>query len=113
MRAALDEAPGTPHPQRAAVFAVEAERRDEPLPPAGEPTQLAARLAAGQFVVGVEMDPPRGFDTHKLLAGAHLLAEAGADVINVADSPMARMRMSAWAAAHLVQRDVRIEAVLH
>jgi methionine synthase I (cobalamin-dependent)/5,10-methylenetetrahydrofolate reductase len=113
MREALDEAPGTLHPQRAAVFTVEAERRDEPLPPDGEPTQLATRLAAGQFVVGVEMDPPRGFDTHKLLAGAHMLAEAGADVINVADSPMARMRMSAWAAAHLVQRNVRIEAVLH
>jgi homocysteine S-methyltransferase len=74
---------------------------------------LAEKLAAGKFVVGVEMDPPRGFSTHKLLAGAHLLAEAGADVINVADSPMARMRMSAWAVAHLIQREVRLETVLH
>jgi len=61
----------------------------------------------------VEMDPPRGFSTHKLLAGAHLLAEAGADVINVADAPMARMRMSAWAVCHLIQQDVKIETVLH
>jgi homocysteine S-methyltransferase len=59
------------------------------------------------------MDPPRGFSTHKLLAGAHLLAEAGADVINVADSPMARMRMSPWAVCELIQRDVGLETVLH
>jgi methionine synthase / methylenetetrahydrofolate reductase(NADPH) len=51
------------------------------------------------------MDPPRGLSTHKLLAGASLLAEAGADVINVADSPMARMRMSPWAVCDLIQQD--------
>ena len=33
------------------------------------------------------MSPPRGLSTHKLLAGASLLADSGADVINVADSP--------------------------
>ena len=59
------------------------------------------------------MDPPRGLSTHKLLAGASLLAEAGADVINVADSPMARMRMSPWAVCDLVQRQVEVETVLH
>jgi 5,10-methylenetetrahydrofolate reductase len=42
-----------------------------------------------------------------------LLAEAGADVINVADSPMARMRMSPWAVCSLIQRQVKIETVLH
>ena len=59
------------------------------------------------------MDPPRGLSTHKLLAGASLLAEAGADVIDVADSPMARMRMSPWAVCNLIQRKVGIETVLH
>ena len=59
------------------------------------------------------MDPPRGLTTHKLLAGASLLKEAGADVINVADSPMARMRMSPWAVCSLVQRRVEIETTLH
>jgi len=59
------------------------------------------------------MDPPRGLSTHKLLAGATLLAEAGADVINVADSPMARMRMSPWAVCALIQDKVGIEATLH
>ncbi|WP_041454735.1 MULTISPECIES: bifunctional homocysteine S-methyltransferase/methylenetetrahydrofolate reductase [Anaerolinea] len=77
------------------------------------PTQLAQKLAQGQFVVAVEMDPPRGFSTHKLLAGASLLAEAGADVIDVADSPMARMRMSPWAVCDLIQDKIGIETVLH
>jgi homocysteine S-methyltransferase len=59
------------------------------------------------------MDPPRGLSTHKLIAGASLLTEAGADVINVADSPMARMRMSAWAVCDVVQRKVGVETTLH
>jgi homocysteine S-methyltransferase len=77
------------------------------------PTQLAQKLAQGKFVVAVEMDPPRGLSTHKLLAGASLLVEAGADVINVADSPMARMRMSPWAVCNLIQRKAGIETVVH
>ena len=76
-------------------------------------SHLAGRLAARQFVVSVEMDPPRGLSLHKLLAGASLLAEAGADVINIADSPMARMRMSPWAVCSQVQRQFDIETVLH
>lgn len=79
----------------------------------GIPSQLSQKLAAGEFVVSVEMDPPRGLSTHKLLAGANLLADAGADVINIADSPMARMRMSPWAVCSLIQREFGIETVLH
>jgi len=41
------------------------------------------------------------------------MAEAGADVIDVADSPMARMRMSPWAVCNLIQRKVKVETVLH
>jgi methionine synthase I (cobalamin-dependent)/5,10-methylenetetrahydrofolate reductase len=77
------------------------------------PTQFAQKLGRGEFAISVEMDPPRGLSTHKLLAGASLLADAGADVINVADSPMARMRMSAWAVCDVVQRKVGVETNLH
>jgi homocysteine S-methyltransferase len=77
------------------------------------PTQFAQKLAAGKFCTCVEMEPPRGLSAHKLLAGASMLYEAGADVINVADSPMARMRMSAWAVCDLVQRKVGVETTLH
>jgi homocysteine S-methyltransferase len=85
---------------------------DEDAPPA-QPTLLAQKLSAGKFVFAVEMDPPRGLSTHKLIAGASLLSDAGADVINVADSPMARMRMSPWAVCSLLQQQVGIETVLH
>ncbi|MBK9600319.1 MAG: bifunctional homocysteine S-methyltransferase/methylenetetrahydrofolate reductase [Anaerolineales bacterium] len=81
--------------------------------PADQPTELAQKLSAGKFSICVEMDPPRGLSTHKLLAGASLLYDAGADVINVADSPMARMRMSAWAVCDLVQRQIGVETTLH
>jgi methionine synthase / methylenetetrahydrofolate reductase(NADPH) len=81
--------------------------------PAEKPTQLAQRLADGKFSICVEMDPPRGLSTHKLLAGASLLHDSGADVINVADSPMARMRMSAWAVCDVVQRQIGVETTIH
>ena len=81
--------------------------------PAAPPTALQQRLADGRLVITVEMDPPRGFSAARLVAGADTLRQAGADAINVSDSPMARMRMSPWAAAHLVQQEAGIEAVLH
>lgn len=81
--------------------------------PAEDRSQLAKKLEAGKFVIAAEMDPPRGLSTHKLLAGASLLADAGADVIDVADSPMARMRMSPWAVCHLIQSTFDIETTLH
>jgi methionine synthase I (cobalamin-dependent)/5,10-methylenetetrahydrofolate reductase len=110
MRAALEARPRAPLVPRAAGPAA---RGAEQRPVAAPRTRLQEKLARGQFVIGVEMDPPRGLSTHKLLAGAHLLAEAGADVINVADSPMARMRMSAWAVCHLIESEVGTETVLH
>ena len=81
--------------------------------PAEQPTALAQKLSNGKFVIAAEVDPPRGLSPHKLLAGASLLAETGVDVINVADSPMARMRMSPWAVCSLIQKQVGVETVLH
>jgi methionine synthase / methylenetetrahydrofolate reductase(NADPH) len=78
-----------------------------------QPSGLSRKLGAERFVFAVEIDPPRGLSTHRLLAGAALLKEAGADVINVADSPMARMRMSPWAVCSLVQDKLGIETTLH
>jgi methionine synthase / methylenetetrahydrofolate reductase(NADPH) len=76
-------------------------------------SQLAQKLENKKFSICVEMDPPRGLSTHKLLAGASLLHDSGADVINVADTPMARMRMSGWAVCDLVQRQIGVETTLH
>ncbi len=78
-----------------------------------QPTQLAQYLDDGTFVITVEMSPPKGVGPQRLLQSAHMLKEAGANVLNLADSPLARMRMSAWAAAYLVQQDVGLETILH
>ncbi len=111
MRAALDREPdGCSHILGDYAVAAEIEIEQEAAP---KPSHLAEKLATGQFTVSIEMDPPRGLSTHKLLAGASLLAEAGADVINVADSPMARMRMSPWAVCDLLQRAIQVETTLH
>ena len=110
MRAALDAGP----PERVLQAGrVPRESADVPARSPEQPSCLSQKLAAGKFALAVEMDPPRGLSTHKLLAGASLLAEAGADVINVADSPMARMRMSPWAVCALIQKKVGIETTLH
>ena len=61
----------------------------------------------------VEMSPPKGIAAQRLLAGAKMLQNAGANLLNIADSPLAQMRMSAWAAAYLVQDKVGMETVLH
>lgn len=77
------------------------------------PTTLAQAFASGKTVIAVEMDPPRGISAARLVAGADTVRAAGADVVNVADMPTARMRMSAWAACYLVQQEAGIETVLH
>ena len=77
------------------------------------PTKLEAKLATGHFVVTVEMEPPRSFNAARLVAAAETLRDAGADAIDVADSPMAKMRMSAWAACRLIHEQADVETVLH
>jgi methionine synthase I (cobalamin-dependent)/5,10-methylenetetrahydrofolate reductase len=109
MRAALDAY----LPGMAATEVAVRTPAEEPKPAKAEPTRFAQTLAGGKFTISVEVDPPKGFSTHKLMAGASMLSEAGADVINVADSPMARLRMSPWAVCHLIQEKFGIETVLH
>jgi len=110
MAKAIANAPEEQAPNGNSISIIE---RDETAEAELQPTRFAQKLASGKFAVAVEMDPPRGLSTHKLLAGASLLAESGADVIDVADSPMARMRMSPWAVCSLIQRRIGIETVLH
>ena len=108
MRKALDN---TPVEKKQQVTTLPADEWIESAPEGI--TQFAQKLAAKEFTISIEMDPPRGLSTHKLIAGASLMADAGADVINVADSPMARMRMSAWAVCDVIQRQVGVETTLH
>ncbi len=80
---------------------------------AAEPASLREKLAAGRFVVSVEIDPPHGLSPRKALQGAALVHEAGADAINVGDSPTAKVRMSPLAMAVLLQRELGVETIMH
>jgi homocysteine S-methyltransferase len=110
MRAAIDRRSGTATTTRPQIRAVE-HKPIELLPPEA-PTKWGQRLGR-EFVVSVELDPPRGLNPTKQLAGARMLKDAGVEFVNIADSPMARVRMSALALCFLIQSDVGLETILH
>jgi methionine synthase / methylenetetrahydrofolate reductase (NADH) len=80
---------------------------------AEHPSELAYKLANGKFVISVEMSPPRSANVDRLAQSAQLLVDAGADVLNIADSPTAKMRVSPWAVCNLLQNRLGVETVLH
>jgi len=82
-------------------------------PAAAEEPRLL-RLLREKFVISVEIDPPRGINTAKVLEGARLMAQHGIDCINIADSPLARIRMSAVALGYQIHTHFpRLEVILH
>jgi homocysteine S-methyltransferase len=80
---------------------------------ADESSPLARKVRAGEFIISVEVDPPRGFNPKKMLQGAALLKQAGADCVDIGDSPMARVRMSCIAFAALCEQQIGIETLIH
>ncbi len=67
-----------------------------------------------RFVVSVEIDPPRGINTTKVMEAARMMARRGVDAINIADSPLARIRMSNMALAYLIRAQFpQLEIILH
>jgi methionine synthase I (cobalamin-dependent)/5,10-methylenetetrahydrofolate reductase len=85
----------------------------EPEAAGPEPETLREKLAAGRFVVSVEIDPPRGLNPRRALEGAAMLKEAGVDCINVGDSPRAQIRMSPVAMALLLHQRVEVDTIVH
>ena len=123
MRAAIDAAeataaPAAPAPtetDRASIATTLADRSPaataaDDAPP---PTRLAELLEAGHFVVSVEIDPPRSIRIERTIEAARLLRDAGVDVVNVSDSAMARVRMSALSVAFGIQHDLDLECLVH
>ena len=99
--------------RRAAADERGASTRDATTPQAPPPTGLATALAAGRFVISVEIDPPRSVRIERTLASAELIRDAGADLVNISDSAMARVRMGAMAVGFATQRDLGLEALIH
>ena len=64
-------------------------------------------------IVTVELDPPKGLDIDKTLERAKLLSEAGVDAINLAENPLARIRMGNLALAARLQEETATEVIAH
>ena len=77
------------------------------------PTTLQRKLDAGEFVVTVELDPPRGHTVDKLVQGAKLLKERGVAIVDINDGSLGRVRMSVLATALLVRDATGLDVNMH
>ena len=64
-------------------------------------------------VITVELDPPKGLDTSKIFEAAEILAGKGIAAINLAENPLARIRMGNIALAREIQEKTGIEVIIH
>ena len=77
-------------------------------------TVLQAKLREGEFVVSVEIDPPRGGNATAMLELARALKDSGhVDVVDVNDNPRARARMNGLIASATIERAVGLETIPH
>jgi len=81
--------------------------------PLAERSVFAAKIAAGKFVVSVEVNPAPGLDPSRALEGAKMLIDSGVDIVNVADGPRAMARMSNLAFCALLIQRYGIQPILH
>jgi homocysteine S-methyltransferase len=81
--------------------------------PREQKSHLARTLARGAFVLGVELLPPRGFESEPAIQRARELKRYGVDVVNIPDGLRSGARLSALALALLVEQQAGIETVLH
>ena len=81
---------------------------------AAENTLLEQRLGAGEWVVSVELDPPKGTNMESMLRVAERLKASGAvHESDINDNPMARARLSALMAAAAIERAIGLETIPH
>ena len=87
-----------------------------PVAPAADPveTGLARAFREGEWVVCVELDPPKGGSLHGLVETTRELHASGrVGFVDVNDNPMARARMNALMTSATLQREVGIETIPH
>jgi methionine synthase / methylenetetrahydrofolate reductase(NADPH) len=77
-------------------------------------TRLEERLERAEWVVSVELDPPKGTNMEAMLGVAARLEASGAvHAADINDNPMARARLSALIAAVAIERSVGLETIPH
>ena len=71
------------------------------------------KLNAGKKVIAIELDSPKNADLTNYLAGAKRLQAAGADLLTIADCPIARARMDSSLVACRVHRELGLCTLPH
>lgn len=72
-----------------------------------------SKLQAGEKVFAVELDSPADANAVKFMRGAWELKGAGADIITIADCPIARARMDSSLLACKIRRELNMDALPH
>ena len=107
LRAALDALPETAAPARTKEFST-----PETKPVENEDAFLC-KLNAGEKVIAIELDSPRNADLTAYLEGARKLQAAGADLLTIADCPIAQARMDSSLVACRVHRELGMCTLPH
>ena len=113
-------------PQHIAALRTALDALPEALPaaPAAKPAATAKpavetddvflrKLRTGQRVIAVELDSPKDADLMAYLEGARRLQAAGADLLTIADCPIARARMDSSLVACRVHRELGMNVLPH
>ncbi len=109
IRAAVDEERAP-----AGSFLVREREQATPFEQTEEQTELARRLAAGEFAISVQVDPPLGANPQALIETARAVRDTGkAQFVDVNDNPRARARMSGIMASVAIERFTGVETIPH
>ncbi|MFZ5968022.1 MAG: methylenetetrahydrofolate reductase [Bacillota bacterium] len=74
--------------------------------------ELRQKIENGEFAITVELEPPKGINTDKVISYANKL-KGKVDCINITDCPMANMRMSPIAVSYVIRREANLDAIFH
>ena len=107
LRAALDSLPAV----EKAAPAVQVSTSEAPT--VEKDDAFLRKLNAGKKVIAIELDSPKDADLTNYLAGAKRLQAAGADLLTIADCPIARARMDSSLVACRVHRELGLCTLPH